>query len=221
MLLINWSGYPYIELTPSHLSDIEQNGAISSFMRFYDTNGERLRLLYSKEEIADRVRRLAADISRDYSGHDILLVVVLKGAFIFAADLVRSLTLPVEIDFVELKSYIGLESSGSVLITRDLTTEAAGKDLLVVEDIIDTGITLDFLLRHLAEKCPKSLKVCTLIDKQERRKVAVAADYTGIVCEGGFLVGYGLDLDERCREFDAIYEVAELPSSGGLNDNPM
>lgn len=181
----------------------------------------RLRLLYSKEEIAVSVKRLAEEISRDYSGKELLLVVVLKGAFVFAADLVRMLSLPVQVEFVELESYKGTESCGRVELTRDLTAHVAGRDLLVMEDIIDTGITLDFLLRHLADKGPESLKVCTLIDKRERRRIAVSADYAGIVCNAGFLVGYGLDLDERCREFDAIYEVAELPSSGGLNDNPM
>jgi hypoxanthine phosphoribosyltransferase len=108
-----------------------------------------------------------------------------------------------------------------VEITKDVETAIAGKNVLVVEDIVDTGITLAFLLRHLAGKKAKTLKVCTLIDKRERRLVAVTVDYAGFVCDRGFLVGYGLDLDECCRELEAIHEVAHLPSSGGLNDNSM
>jgi hypoxanthine phosphoribosyltransferase len=185
-------------------------------------NGDpRLRLLFTKEEIATVVKRVAAEISRDYAGEELLLVVVLKGAFIFAADLVRLLRLPVEIDFVELESYCGMESMGSVRVTRDLDTDLAGKNVLVVEDIIDTGVTLDFLLQYLADKGPRRIRVCTLIDKRERRRIAIAADYAGIVCNRGFLVGYGLDLDESLRELEAIYEVADLPSSGGLNDYSM
>jgi len=181
----------------------------------------RLRLLYSKGEIATAVKRVADEISRDYAGKDLLLIVVLKGAFIFAADLVRVLDLPVEIDFVELESYRGMESVGSVRIKKDIDTDLAGKNILVVEDIVDTGVTLDFLLRYLKDKGPGSIRVCTLIDKLERRRIAVAADYAGIVCKRGFLVGYGLDLDESLRELEAIYEVPDLPSSGGLNDHSM
>lgn len=181
----------------------------------------RLRLLYAREEIATAVKRVADEISRDYSGQELLLVVVLKGAFIFAADLVRVLDLAVGIDFVELESYCGTETAGSVRIARDIDSDLAGKNILVVEDIIDTGITLDFLLRHLADKGPRSISICAMIDKRERRRIAITADYAGIICQEGFLVGYGLDLDECYRELDAIYEVADLPSSGGLNDHSM
>jgi hypoxanthine phosphoribosyltransferase len=164
---------------------------------------------------------VATEISRDYAEQELLLVVVLKGAFIFAADLARSLRLPIEIDFVKLSSYSGMESTGRAGITQDVETAIAGKNVLVVEDIVDTGITLDFLLRHLAGRGPKSLKVCALIDKRERRLIGVTVDYAGIVCTKGFVVGYGLDIDERCRELEAIYEVADSPSCGGLNDNSM
>lgn len=172
--------------------------------------GAGLRLVYSREDIEAAVQRLADAISNDYAGQDLLLVVVLKGAFIFAADLVRCLRLPHQIDFVMLASYNGTESSGRVTISKDIETPLVGRNVLVVEDIIDTGITLDFLLRHLAGKGPKSLKVCTLIDKRERRRVDVAADYSGIICDKGFLVGYGLDLDGYCRELAAIYETADF-----------
>jgi hypoxanthine phosphoribosyltransferase len=190
--------------------------------RCYRINGElQLGPVFSREEIDAAVRRMADEISRDYADQELLLVVVLKGAFIFAADLSRSLRLPIEIDFVKLASYSGVESTGRVEIKKDVETVIAGKNVLVVEDIVDTGITLDFLLRHLAGRRPKSLKVCTLIDKRERRRIAVKVDYAGIICSRGFLVGYGLDLDERCRELEAIYEVGDLPSCGGLNDNSM
>lgn len=181
----------------------------------------QLALVYSREEINAAVQRLADEISRDFEGQELLLVVVLKGAFIFAADLVRRLGLSLEIDFVKLGSYTGLETRGRVEITKDVETAIAGKNVLVVEDIVDTGITLAFLLRHLAGKRAKTLKVCTLIDKRERRRIAVSVDYAGIVCDRGFLIGYGLDLDECCRELEAIHEVGEFTSSGGLNDNSM
>jgi hypoxanthine phosphoribosyltransferase len=180
-----------------------------------------LRLVYSKEEIAVAVQRLADEISNAYAGRTLLLVIVLKGAFFFAADLARRLKLPIEIDFVELASYCGTETTGRVKIEKDIRTDIAGKDVLVIEDIIDTGITLDFLLRHLAQRGPQSLKVCTLIDKRGRRRIDIAADYAGIICDRGFLAGYGLDLNERCRELESIYEVADLSPCGGLNGNSM
>lgn len=180
-----------------------------------------LRLIYTRDEISSRVKLLAEKITRDYKGKNLLFVVVLKGAFVFAADLIRMLEVPVEIDFVGIESYIGKESTGRVRVTKDLISDVTGKDLLVIEDIVDTGITLDFLLKHLGAKGPRSIKVCTLIEKRERRQIAMEADYAGIVCSNGFLVGYGLDLDEQFRELDALYEVEEFPSSGGLNDYPM
>jgi len=178
-----------------------------------------VQLVYPKEAITAAVQRLADAISHDYAGQELLLVVVLKGAFFFAADLARRLHLPLEIDFVKLASYSGRKTTGRVKITKDIETVIAGRNVLVVEDIIDTGITLDVLLRHLAGRGPKSLKVCTLVDKRQRRRIDVTADYTGLFCNRGFLIGYGLDMDESCRELEAIYEVADSPSCGGLNDN--
>lgn len=190
--------------------------------RLYEDSGDaRLRLVYGQDEIADATERVAHEINRDFSGEELLLVIVLKGAFIFAADLARRLALPVRIDFVKLASYNGMETTGGVEITKDIEVDIAGRNVLVVEDIIDTGITLDYLLKHLAARKPKSLKVCALIQKEERRRLPVKVDYAGIVCEKGFLVGYGLDFNENYRELEAIYELVDLPSSGGLNDNPM
>lgn len=167
------------------------------------------RLLYSEKRIADEVQRLAKEISSSYAGEELLMVVVLKGAFFFAADLARQVQLPLTLDFIKLSSYSGMESTGRVTITKDLETSIAGKHVLVVEDIIDTGLTLAFLLEKLWEREPKSLKVCTLIDKQEHRRVEARADYVGIACKGGFLVGYGLDLDEKMRELSQIYEFIQ------------
>jgi hypoxanthine phosphoribosyltransferase len=176
--------------------------------RVYTEKGRAvLRLLYSEERIAAEVARLAAEISSDYAGEELVLVVVLKGAFVFAADLARRIRLPLSVDFVRISSYCGTETTGEVVLIKDIDTPLAGRNVLVVEDILDTGLSLAFLLTHLARKEPKSLKVCTLIDKRGRRRSAVSPDYTGIVCDDRFLVGYGLDLNEYCRELPAIYEI--------------
>lgn len=185
-------------------------------------NGElELRLLFPEERIAAEVRRLADEISADYAGEELLLVVVLKGAFIFAADLARRIRLPISIDFVELSSYSGMETTGTVSLTRDVRTSLAGRNVLVVEDIVDTGLSLSFLLADLRKRGPKSLRVCALLDKRGRRRTDVSIDYAGMACGDRFLVGYGLDLDGRCRELPAIYEIAGNILCGGLNDNPM
>lgn len=180
--------------------------------RIYEKEtGTELRLLYSRVRIAAAVRRLAREISADYAGQELLLVVVLKGAFIFAADLARQIKLPLTVDFVRLASYCGMETTGRVSMTKDLETDIAGKHVLVVEDIVDTGLSLASLLKSLRSRGPQSLKVCTLIDKRERRRIHLSADYAGITCDRGFLVGYGLDLDESRRELPAIYEVVNIP----------
>jgi hypoxanthine phosphoribosyltransferase len=176
--------------------------------------GFKLRTLYSKERIAAEIERLAAEISADYAGERLLVVTVLNGAVFFAADLVRALRVPVEMDFVKLSSYEGTQTTGKVLVKKDLEQSVAGRHVLVVEDIVDTGLTLTYLVQLLKERGAKSLKVCTLIDKNERRLAPVTPDYIGIACPGGFLVGYGLDLDERMRELSAIYEITETPPGG-------
>ncbi len=169
--------------------------------------GDNLRLLYSAERISSEVERLASAISTDYEGEVLLLIVVLKGAIFFAADLARQIRCPILMDFVKLSSYKGMESTGTISITKDCEIPVAGRHVLVVEDIVDTGLTLTFLLARLRAEGPRSLKVCTLIDKKGHRKADVVPDYAGIVCEDGFLVGYGLDLDEQYRQLPAIYEV--------------
>lgn len=180
--------------------------------RLYD--GYNLRILYRREQIEAEVSRLANEISNAYAGKNLLIVIVLKGAFFFAADLLRALRIPVQMDFIKLSSYNGTRSTEKVQILHDLVSEVAGRDVLVVEDIVDTGLTLTFLIDLLRQRGAKSLGVCTLIDKQERRQAPVTPDYIGISCSGGFLVGYGLDLDERMRELSAIYEIIENPIGG-------
>jgi hypoxanthine phosphoribosyltransferase len=166
------------------------------------------RCLISREEIAEKVRELAARISRDYAGRDLVMVGVLKGAFIFLADLVRALPFPVVVDFVRLKSYgAGTTSSGEIKVTKDVEEALKDRDVLIVEDIVDLGLTLDFLRKHLLTHQPRSLKICCLIDKRERRQVAVSLDYAGFVVEKGFLVGYGLDCGEGNRTWPEVYEL--------------
>lgn len=167
-------------------------------------------LIISREAIASRVKELAAVISRDYAGKDPLLVGILKGGFIFLADLARALDFPVQVDFVRLRSYgAGTKTSGEVHISKDVELPMQGRHVLIVEDIVDAGLTLDFLLGHLASFQPASLKICCLIDKKERRQVEVPIDYVGFTVEKGFLVGYGLDSGEKLRTLPDIYEIVD------------
>lgn len=171
-------------------------------------------VVFARGKIAQRVEELAAQISQDYSGQDLLLVGILKGAFIFLADLARALEVPAQVDFVRLLSYgAGTETSGEVHITKDMELPVQGRHVLIVEDIVDAGLTLDFLLGHLATHKPASLKICCLIDKRERRQVEVPLDYVGFTVEKGFLVGYGLDCAEKFRTLPEVYELVE--SGGG------
>jgi hypoxanthine phosphoribosyltransferase len=168
--------------------------------------GTTKRCLISRDEIARRVAELGERIGRDYAGPDLVMVGVLKGVFIFMADLVRALPFPVEVDFVRLCSYgAGTTTSGEVHITKDVELPLKDRDVLIVEDIVDTGLTLDFLRQHLLSHRPRSLKICCLIDKQERREVDVPLDYVGFVVEQGFLVGYGLDCGEQSRTLPEIF----------------
>jgi hypoxanthine phosphoribosyltransferase len=162
----------------------------------------------SRNQIQSRLRELAAQINKDYAGQELILVAVLKGVFIFLADLVRLLDMPVRVDFVRLSSYgASSTSSGQVLVTKDVELSLKDQYVLVVEDIIDSGLTLKYLLEHLQKQQPKGLKVCCLIDKLERRAVSVPVDYIGFVVEKGFLVGYGLDYAEAHRQYPDICEL--------------
>ncbi|MFZ5449462.1 MAG: hypoxanthine phosphoribosyltransferase [Thermodesulfobacteriota bacterium] len=166
------------------------------------------RCLITQAEISQRVAELGEQIGKDYAGRDLVMVGVLKGAFIFLADLVRALPYPVEVDFVRLRSYgAGTTSSGEVNITKDVESSLKDRDVLIVEDIVDTGITLAFLRNHLATHRPRSLKICCFIDKKERREVEIPLDYVGYTVEKGFLVGYGLDCGEQSRTLPEIFVI--------------
>jgi hypoxanthine phosphoribosyltransferase len=166
---------------------------------------DRLEVLLPAEAIAEKVRELGRRIASDYHGRNLLLVGVLKGCFLFLADLVRHLPSPVRIEFLRVASYgQATETSGVVQIRMDLDASVADWDVLIVEDVLDTGLTLDYLKRHLATGNPKSLRVCTLLDKKGRRRVVCEADYVGFVIDDHFVVGYGLDFDERYRELPSI-----------------
>jgi len=165
----------------------------------------QLKILISRDEIAKAVARLASEIRSDYQGKQPLLIGVLKGSFMFMADLIRHLDLPLEIDFIRLSSYgAARESSGKVRVVQGVKTPVKGRDVLVIEDIVDTGITISFLLDYLKKKQPASLKLCALTDKPSRRRVPVPIDYRGFTVPNKFIVGYGLDLNQRFRNLPYI-----------------
>ncbi len=160
--------------------------------------------LISKEQIEKRIEKLAEEISKDYEGKNIEFIVVLKGAAIFAVELAMKLKPNVRFDFIEISSYSGTESTGILKVNKDLKADIEGKDVLIVEDIIDTGRTLGYLKEYLLSKNPKSLKICTLISKPSRRIVDVPIDYNGFEIEDKFIVGHGFDIDEDYRNLPYI-----------------
>ena len=170
---------------------------------------KELKQIYDEKQVQARVADLAAEISALYDGELLVMICVLKGAFMFFSDLARRLEGPqVEVDFVRLASYgRSTASSRTVSFVKDVELSLAGKHVLVVEDIIDTGHSMDFLLRQFAARGMKSLRFAVMMDKRERREVPVHADFTGFSLSGGFIVGYGLDYAERYRELPAIFEV--------------
>ncbi|MBN2187042.1 MAG: hypoxanthine phosphoribosyltransferase [Dehalococcoidia bacterium] len=158
------------------------------------------KVLISHEEIAKTITRLACEIERDYQGKQPLLIGVLKGSFVFMADLIRQLHLWIEVDFVKLSSYgSSKETSGKVKVVQGLNTLVKGREVLVIEDIVDTGVTTSFLLDYLSKKKPASLKLCALTDKPSRRRVPVSIDYLGFTIPDKFIVGYGIDWNEKFR----------------------
>src|ERR1700757_1613469 len=162
-------------------------------------------ILVPAEDLARRVRELARDISRDYQGRDLVLICVLKGAVFFLSDLMRHLTVPCEVDFMAVASYgSATKSSGVVRILKDLDAVIEGRDVLIVEDIVDSGLTLQYLLRNLAGRNPRSLEVCALLIKPERRKVEFEARYVGFEIPDRFAIGYGLDQAERYRNLPYV-----------------
>ena len=164
-----------------------------------------LKTLVSEQELHNKVTELGAQISKDYEGKQLLLVSVLKGSVVFMADLMRAITIPARIDFMSVSSYgSGTRSLGVVKIIKDLDLNIEGYDLLIVEDILDSGNTLSYLKENLNSRGPKSIRICTLLDKPERRTADVHADYVGFQVPDEFVVGYGLDFDEKYRNLPFI-----------------
>ena len=170
-------------------------------------------VLVDEQTLQSRIAELGASITEDYRGRDLLLIGVLKGAFFFMADLMRAIDLPCEVDFMAISSYgAGVDSSGVVRILKDLELNIAGRDVLVVEDIIDSGLTLSYLVRNLESRGPATLEVCALLTKPERREIEVDVRYVGFEIPNRFVIGYGLDFAERYRN---------LPYVGVLHDDLM
>ena len=166
------------------------------------------KLVISQKQLQEKVGELAARISADYAGKDLVLIGILNGAFIFLADLARSITVPHQIDFIRVASYGCRDSStGAIRLTKDVELDLKDKHVLLVEDIIDTGSTLEWLTKKFREQKAASVRICTLIDKKERRSFKIPIDYVGFSLESGFLVGYGLDYAEQHRGLPEIYTL--------------
>ena len=154
---------------------------------------ENLPVLIDQDEIQKRIAEVAAEIDKDYNGEEVVVISILKGAVFFTVDLVKKMKTPIQLEVMQISSYSGTESTGELIVKKDLDIDIEGKNVLVVEDIIDTGTTLSYLKQYLASKNPKSLKIAVMLDKKERRKVELEADYVGFEIPNKFVVGYGLD----------------------------
>ena len=163
--------------------------------------------LISEEEIKAKVQKTGEQISEDYTGLDLVLIGVLKGSFIFLADLTRAISIDHEIDLVGASSYDGTTSTGQIVFTKQPDLELEGRDIVLVEDIVDTGHTLLKIMEFIRLLNPRSIKICSLIDKHERREVDIDVDYACFSLEKGFIVGYGLDYNEKYRNLPAIYDL--------------
>ena len=162
-------------------------------------------VLFTEEALKARVAELAAQINRDYAGREPMFISVLRGSFIFMADLVRAVTLPCKLDFMAVSSYgDGTTTTGAVKINKDLSRDIAGRDVIIVEDILDSGVTLSYLKNYLAGRKPASISIVTLLDKPSRRRADIKADYSGFEVEDAFVVGYGLDYAEKYRNLPYI-----------------
>ncbi len=167
-------------------------------------------ILLTEPQIASRVQALGEQISRDYQGKELLVVGILKGAVVFYSDLIRRINLPMQMDFMVVSSYgSSTDSSGVVRILKDLSQDIQGKHVLIVEDILDTGLTLHYLTQILKHRSPASIEICTLMDKPERRKADIHAKYVGFTIPDAFVVGYGLDYDEKYRNMPSVGVLKE------------
>ncbi|KAF1086446.1 Hypoxanthine-guanine phosphoribosyltransferase [Sporotomaculum syntrophicum] len=168
------------------------------------------KLLFSRADIDNKVHELGSIISRDYAGQDLLMVGILKGAAVFMADLIRAISIDVSIDFMALSSYgASSKSTGVVRILKDLDKSIQNRHVLIVEDIVDTGLTLTYLLKILKARNPAGVRICTMLDKPSRRKADVPVDYNGFTIPDHFVVGYGLDYNEKYRNLPEIYVLKE------------
>lgn len=165
-------------------------------------------VMISEQEISEMVTRVAGEINADYADQEVVIIGVLTGGFVFTADLVRKLSVPVIVDFMQVSSYVGENSTGYLNVKKDISTDITGKNVIVVEDIIDTGRTLTLLKQMLGDRKPKSLKICTAFDKPSRRVVELVPDYNGITVEDKFIVGYGLDYNGLYRELKDVCIVS-------------
>ena len=167
---------------------------------------EILRVLLSEEEIAARVAELGDRLSRDYEGKNPIFVGVLKGVVVFFSDVIRKIRVPCQIDFMWISSYAGTESTGNMVVRQDMSVDVSGRHVLILEDIFDTGTSLDYTYHHVLSKKPASIRICTLLDKPERRRpgVTLQADYVGFTIPNAFVVGYGLDYNEKYRNLPYV-----------------
>lgn len=167
-------------------------------------------VLVSKEELEKRISEIGAEITKEYEGKDLLMVCILRGSAIFFADLVRKIDIPVKLDFMAISSYgAGSRSSGEVRMIKDLNTKIEGMNVIIVEDIIDSGYTIKYLKNLLLQRNPASLKICTLLDKPERREVEIEGDYVGFKIPNAFVIGYGLDYNENYRNIPEVCIIDE------------
>ena len=165
---------------------------------------ENLKVLYSEEDLNKRIKELAQEIDENYKGEEIIAICILKGAVFFATDLLQAMKSDVELEFMQVSSYQGTESTGKIILKQDIAKNIECKNVLIIEDIIDTGHTMKYLKEYLLSKNPKDLKIVVLLDKKERRQTEVEIDYTGFVIPNKFVVGYGFDIDDKCRNIPYV-----------------
>ena len=178
---------------------IEKRGCI-------DMQNNIEKILLTEEQIKARIAELGKELSAEYAGKDPIFVGVLKGVVVFYADMIRTIDVPCQLDFMWISSYAGTETTGKMVVKKDVSADLTGRHVVILEDIFDTGTSLDYTYHHLLEKHPASLKICTLLDKPERRRpeITLKADYTGFVIPNEFVVGYGLDYNERYRNLPYV-----------------
>ena len=165
---------------------------------------KKLKVMFTEEQIQKRIKEVAEQIDKDYEGKTVVVISVLKGAIFFTVDLVKKMKTPIQLEVMQVSSYQGTQSTGNIIVKKGLDTDIEGKDVLIVEDIIDTGYTLKYLKEYLKSKNPNSLKIAVLADKKERRKVEIEADYVGFEIPNKFVLGYGLDYEEYYRNLPYI-----------------